>query len=97
MTHDDSPRWIHSEDVLTRSGPFGVVLLGRQSSEPVTLTRTGPAVWDLLAHPRSLDDLTEALAERHEGSRSDVRRDVASFLDELARTGLIRRADRVAT
>lgn len=89
MTHDDSLCWIQADDVLVRAGPFGLVLLGGRAGRPVTLTGTGPAAWDLLSRPRSLDGVADSLAVRYGATPSVVRRDVGALFDELGRDGLI--------
>lgn len=89
MTRNDSLRWIQADDVLVRAGPFGLVLAGGRTGGPVTLTGTGPATWDLLARPRSLDAVSTSLAARFGATPSVVRQDVGTLFDELVREGLI--------
>ena len=55
----------------------------------VILNDTGSFVWTLLAEDRSVDDLAAAVAERFDVDLERANADVRSFLDELARLGLL--------
>jgi hypothetical protein len=67
-----------------------VVLYHRTSRSALVLNPTGTGLWERLATPASLPDLTAALRERFPSlSGEDARRDVAAFIDELSRHGAI--------
>lgn len=55
----------------------------------VTLNATGRCVWELLAQDRSVDELAAAVTERFDVDRERARADVQTFLDEIARMGLL--------
>jgi hypothetical protein len=55
----------------------------------VILNYTARCVWELIAEDRSVDELAAAVAERFEVDRERARVDVQTFLDEIARLGLI--------
>jgi hypothetical protein len=67
-----------------------VVLYHRTSRSALVLNPTGSHLWERLATPAALPDLTAALREKYPAlSGEHARRDVAAFLDELTRHGAI--------
>jgi sensor domain CHASE-containing protein len=55
----------------------------------ITLNKTGACVWQLLAAERTLDELSAAVAQQFEVDSATARADVQTFLDEIARIGLL--------
>lgn len=55
----------------------------------VILNATGRCAWELLAEDRSVDDLAVVVAERFDVDPERARADVLTFLDEIARLGLL--------
>ena len=55
----------------------------------ITLNDTAAWVWELLAQECSLHELTAAVAERFDVAVATARADVQTFLDEIARMGLV--------
>ena len=55
----------------------------------ITLNDTGACVWELLAQERTLDELASAVAERFDVTPERARADVQTFLDEIAKMGMI--------
>jgi len=55
----------------------------------VILNNTGRFIWTLLAEERSVDDLATAVAERFDVDLECAAADVRSFVDELARMGVL--------
>jgi len=55
----------------------------------VVLNGTGRCMWELLAQERSVDELAAAVAERFDVDDSLAHADAQSFLDEMARMGLV--------
>jgi hypothetical protein len=56
----------------------------------VILNDTGACVWELLTQERSVDDLAGAIAEQFDVDTERARADVQTFLDEIARLGLLK-------
>ena len=79
-------------DVLWRRSLDSVVLLPVGATEPVALAGTGPAVWELLAAPRSVSELAQDLAARYATDPSTVESDLAMLLADLGALGVIERA-----
>jgi hypothetical protein len=69
--------------VWERRGPFGVVVAGAGTDDPVTLDGTGVAVWDALDRPRRLDDVVADLAGRFGVEEAAVRSDVVRLVGRL--------------
>lgn len=55
----------------------------------VTLNDTGAYVWGMLVEERSLDELTTAVAERFDVAVATARADVQTFVEEIAKMGLL--------
>ncbi len=74
-----------SPHVLWRCTLDTVVLLPVSSDdEPFVLSGSGPELWELLADPRTLDDLVAVLAAVHAVDPATVRADVEPMLEQLA-------------
>jgi hypothetical protein len=82
-------RWCRRPDVLVRRSLDAVVVLAVEGDELVTLAGTGPEVWDLLAEPRSLRELTEILAARHGAPADVVAADLPPVLRRLTDGGMV--------
>ena len=72
---------------LWRRGDFGVVVLGARRANPVTLSGTGVALWELLEQPRGRGELVDDLATRFGVDRDRVMVDVGPVLDDLLAGG----------
>lgn len=81
-----------SPSVLTRSGAFGVVVLGRHDDAPITLAGTGVAVWDALADPCSIHDLMSRLASTFAVDPARIRADVEPMVEDLVSRGILVRS-----
>ena len=82
-------RWCQRPDVLTRRSLDALVLLPVEGDEVLTLAGTGPEVWDLLAEPRSLDELASILGARHAAADDVVAHDIEPILRQLAEGGVV--------
>lgn len=72
-------RSVGSETLLTASG--------RQEVD--SLSETATAVWDLLATPRTLDEVVRRLSERYGTPGDTVGRDVRALLEQLMARGWV--------
>jgi hypothetical protein len=54
-----------------------------------TLNNTAACAWELLAEERTLDELAAAVAERFDVAAEIARADVQTFVDEIAKMGLL--------
>ena len=82
-------RWCRRPDALTRRSLDALVVLPVEGDDVVTLAGTGPEIWDLLAEPRTLDELAVILAARHATSEAIVAADVQPVLDALVVGGVV--------
>jgi hypothetical protein len=55
----------------------------------VILNDTAACVWELLAQDRTVDELASAVAEQFDVDAITAHTDVQTFLDEIARLGLL--------
>ena len=75
---------IADEKLLVPVGTQVMVLNGL-----ITLNNTADCAWELLAKERSLDELAAAFAERFDITLERASADVQTFVDEIARLGLL--------
>jgi hypothetical protein len=86
-------RWHRHPHVLWRRSLDAILVLPRGSAEPVTLTGTGPEIWELLEEPCSTDVMVAVLAERHAADPVVVTGDVTELLEELLQRGAVETLD----
>jgi len=55
----------------------------------IAIDAMGEVIWDLLADPRTTDELVATLTERFEVDDDRCRSDVEAFLGQLAQHGLV--------
>jgi hypothetical protein len=75
--------------VLWRRSGAAVLFLPPGAPDPLTLTGSGPEIWELLLEPRTLDALVTLLATAHGADRNQVRADIEPVLDQLLTSGAI--------
>ena len=66
-----------------------MIVLAPGADEPVTVTGSGLAVWDLLDRPRSTDGLVAELSERFAADPATIRADVEALVGRLAEAGAL--------
>ena len=67
----------------------GIAILDLRSNTYFSLDSVGAAIWDRMAAPASLDDLTAAIAAEYEVAPEECRRDISDLLDDMLTHGLI--------
>ena len=80
---------VQADDVLVRIGAFGVVVLGRASVNPMTLSGTGAELWESFAIPRLESDVIDAFARDYHLSPSVIAADVIPVIDCLVSVGAL--------
>ena len=76
-------------DVLWRRSLDAVVLLPLRGDDVLTLAGTGPAVWELLAEWRTVENLVEVLATTFDAPGERVEADLAPLLGDLRASGVL--------
>lgn len=66
-----------------------VLVVDPRTREVHLLNATATRIWELLATPRTTDELAEALAEEFEAPEAVLRADLAASLAELGEKGLV--------
>ena len=74
-----------ADDALTRRLPDHALVLPAGADEPVVLTGTALALWDVLADDLAVDDIVDRLASHFGADRATVAADVVPALDRLRR------------
>lgn len=88
---DRTVRYSTSSDVTyTKIDEQEAVLLHLGTQRYYSLNETGIAIWELLAQPHSIDEVSAALAERYQAERAALTDSVARFVGELRADGLLR-------
>ena len=77
-------RNVADQDLIVPVGPRLVDM-----NAVIVLNPTGRFVWDLLGKDRSVEDLTDAVAERFDVDIERARADVQAFLDDIKQMGLL--------
>ena len=85
----DDTRWTRSDQVISRRVPDGVLVLLLPDGDPELVTGPGGQLWDLLATPTTVADLTVALASRYDHDPTVVERDLRQIIDDLADRALV--------
>lgn len=75
-----------SPTVISRSGPFGVVILAPKDLEPRLLEGSACLVWDLLSDWSTREDIAESLAKLFGEDHGVISRDIEMVIDELIAT-----------
>ena len=89
---DTSPAFVRSDSPLTAAVDGEVVMLDPSTSRYYGLEGVGGRIWDLLAEPRSVDELVAALVLEFDVEADTCRQEVAAFTDDLVAAGLVRPA-----
>lgn len=84
-----SARLMPSPDALARELNGEILILDLRSSHYFGLTGPGARIWQLMEEGRDAASIAAVLAEEFEGDPAGMARDVSSFLDDLARRGLL--------
>jgi hypothetical protein len=85
-----SRRFVHAR-VLSRRTADAVVLLALDdpSTDPVALSGTGIAIWELLAAPRTVTEVAAALAPDFGLPAIEIRASVDAYVARLHAAGLV--------
>jgi hypothetical protein len=84
-------RWQRRPEVLWRRSLDAVLFLPPDEPEPLVLAGSGPAVWELLVEPCTIEGITDVLAGAYEVDAATVAADVEAVIGRLAELGAIER------
>lgn len=84
-----SRRYGRAADVLWRRAGGLVLLLPLEAEDVFQLGGTGPAVWDVLAEPRTVAEAAAVLAARYAVPAARIAADIEPVLDDLVRRGAV--------
>ena len=80
---------IHPEVRTTPSDEDGSVLIQLQTGRVFSLNGIGAKIWTMLESGASFDGVVEALNREYEIPSEELRNDLDSFINELARKNLL--------
>jgi hypothetical protein len=66
-----------------------VVVLAPGAEDPVTIAGSGAAVWELLARPRTTEELVHELSARFSTDPATLAEDLSGLLGQLAAAGAL--------
>jgi hypothetical protein len=87
-------RYARAEDVLWRRAAGGIMLLPLADPEIFELRGSGVYLWEALAEPTTLTEISRRLAERFDTTVEVVASDVENTLVELLRRGVVTKAQK---
>jgi len=82
-------RYRRNADILAASVDDELVMMSMQAGNYYSIGGIGTLVWGLLAEPRSLDELVEAVMAAYDVGRDRCAADIDGFLQELIGLKLI--------
>ena len=98
MTDTAGPRYVRSDGVVTRFVGGETVMVPIRSNAAsldsvFTLSEVASFVWELLASPRTSEEIAEQLCETFDVSAEVARADTGDFLGSLLEAGLVTRQE----
>ena len=84
-----SARWRRDAELPFQKLDEETIVLDPSRREVHLLNETAARIWELLASPRSLDELTATLGEEYDVDEAELRAAVASCVDGLTSKGLL--------
>jgi hypothetical protein len=90
-------KFVRSETVVTREVAGETIVVPVRGGVGdlnglFTFNEIASGIWQLLAASRTADEVAAWVGERYEVSEEQARTDVAGFLEELQRQGLVHQA-----
>ncbi len=85
-----APRFVRRDGVKTRLLDGAAVLVVPDRQVYFAINRVGARIWELLAEPRSLENVVAALAAQFDITESQCRREAEEFLRSLTEKNLVR-------
>jgi hypothetical protein len=80
-----------TEGVLARPLDETIVLLHPETERLLTLSGSGPRIWELLSEELGTEEIIARLAEEFAGAESVIRRETLLFLDQLEQERVLHR------
>ena len=69
--------------------PGEVVLLDEQQGGYYGLSGVGARVWELIQHPRTIEEIVNTLVHEYDVDRQRCRQDIEELLEDMASSGLV--------
>jgi len=87
---EEPRRWVADPGQVSSRVEGETVILHMPSGTYFGLDRVGTHVWDLLAQPRTLEELRDAVVARFEVEPERAEADLRALLADLEANGLVR-------
>lgn len=89
MVIDAGSTVVRAEGLPSTEVDDDLVVLNLRTDSYIAIDRIGRRIWELLESPRRVEDLIATLAAEFDVDPTIVAHDVAPFLDELEREGMV--------
>ena len=76
-------------DILAAELDGELVMMSMQAGDYYGIGGIGAQIWELLDHPKSLDELIDAVVSDYDVERARCAEDFGAFVEELTRLNLI--------
>ena len=78
------------QDLMSTPVNEEMVFLNPASDNYVAIDAVGRRIWEVLEHPVRFGDLVDFVAAEFDGGRQQIEGDIAEFVSELQREGMVR-------
>ena len=85
-------RIARTDGLVTEPMDGGIVMLDPESDRYLRLNASGRLIWEALAEPATVEEVTQLLSERSGISRERAEADATTFINELIDFGAARLA-----
>jgi hypothetical protein len=89
MSAAASATWRRDADLPFQNLDEETIVLDPRHREVYLLNETATRIWDLLASPRSLDDLAATLGDEYDVGEAELREAIVECIDGLTAKGLV--------
>jgi len=80
---------VRAEGMMTAPVDQDIVILNMLKNNYVSLDQIGRRIWELIATPVKVSELSRTLMAEFAGSEEQISADVVTFLNELQKEGLV--------
>jgi hypothetical protein len=78
-----------NQDLIAASIDNDLVMMSVDQGEYYGITGVGSQVWEMLAEPISVEDITRHLCAEYDVDKNLCQADMQSFVDDLLKLGLV--------
>lgn len=80
---------VRSLDLMAVKIDDDLVMMGIEQGEYYGISGVGSYVWELLAQPVSIEDITRSILANYDVDEKTCQADIQAFIEDLVRLGLV--------